>query len=614
MSLLDQAFVKAYGRSQTKASSSDGVAAPHFSDQKPTREPTASGEQASTDADVTMTLGDLLDETYFRVDVSHTPIIRSTRLTSAAAPSSSRVSVPPTVCRLPVQSPPSPTAQPAPTAAQPAPTAARLFPVSPMRRFQAPQVNPSAVSHTLTAYDQTSAVAAPMTSPRRRGAPESVPAATPAEDTSDSYYLRIDESHRQRRAMPASTEDAPLVRRVNRDVDEATAFALAKAEAYARDVQMEVDRQAIARDQAIAARQAAEQKAVAAELARAKRLKADQKRAAEQKLVEQKLAEQQAAEQKLAELKREEEKLIEEQRAHELRAEKDAAAFKLEQEKLAKENLAKQKLAEKKLVEQKLAELEIALQKKAILEAQITAEKEAVAAAETHDRAANLLRDTLAETRKAPFAAVWEVDAFEFTDTIVELFGNASLMKSIGVPLDHAVSDGLRSILITSSERRVGRTSVAIGIAVSAAAAGLKVVIVDADVSHAGLADALHLEVQNDWLDAMHAGLPLDEVAVRSIEDQFTVIPAICSQANVDCSVEQFDAMMSLLRDTFDLVIIDGSPWFDSVVPLRYASTIDAAIVVVDVTKSNPSLVNQLQNNLRHAGVAGLGIVENFAD
>lgn len=610
MSLLDQAFVKAYGRSQSKASLSEGVAAPHFSDQKPTAEPVISREQESTDSDAAMTLGDLLDETYFRVDVSHTPIIRSMRLSTVAAAGSNRLAVPLATRPLPIESSPSPTAQPESMAT-------RQVPVSPMRRAQAPQVNPSAVSHTLTAYDQTSAVAAPMTTPRRRNAPDSVSTAPPSGDTSDAAYLRIDDSHRQRRGMPVSTEDAPVVRRVNHDVDEATAFALAKAEAYAREIQVEVDRQAIARDQAIAARQAAEQKAVAAELAHAERLKAEQKRAAEEKLAEQKLAEQQAAEQRLVELKREEERLAEEQRAEELRiekqrAEEEAAALKLEEEKLAQELLAKQKLAEKKLVEQKLAEFEISLQQKAVLEAQIAAEKETTAAAESRDHAASSLRETLAETRKTPFAAVWEVDAFEFTDTIVELFGNASLMKSIGVPLDHAVAVGLRSILITSSERSVGRTSVAIGIAVSAASAGLKVAIVDADVTHAGLADALHLEVQNDWLDAMHAGLPLDEVAVRSIEDQFTVVPAICSQSNVDCSVEQFDAMMSLLREAFDLVIIDGSPWFDSVVPLRYASTIDAAIVVVDVTKSNPASVNQLQNNLRHAGVAGLGIVENF--
>jgi len=211
-----------------------------------------------------------------------------------------------------------------------------------------------------------------------------------------------------------------------------------------------------------------------------------------------------------------------------------------------------------------------------------------------------------------PFEPVWEVDAFEFVDTIVALFGDAKLMKSIGAPLDHAVANGLRSILITSAERGVGRTSVAVGIAVSAAAAGLRVALVDVDVNQSGLAEALRIEVQQDWVEAGRTGMPLDEVAVRSIEDQFTVLPIVAGQSKRRCASSELDRMMAQLHDVFDLIIIDGAPWFDNAVPLPHSNSIDAAIIVVDDRKRDDNVVAQIQSDLRASGVAGLGIVENF--
>jgi Mrp family chromosome partitioning ATPase len=616
MSLLEQAFVKAYGRSQAKTASTDGVAAPHLDSASGTSgaaSPASINEhlRGTPAADPTMMLGDLLDDTYFRVDVSHTPILRVSRQSIAAQnhTDGSRIAG--------VDPPVSPSQAPRPVArVQQTPT--RVAPATTALRFHPQPVNSAAISHTLTAYEQSSAINAARTATPPPAVTEAAPASVSSEPPREVTFFRVDESHRQRRLTPAPAEDFPVLRRVNVDIDEATAFARAKSEAYAREMQIEADRKAIALQQLAAAKQAAEQMAMAVEITRAEAARAERERAGLKKAEEQKLAEKKLAEQLLAEIKLAEQQ-IEEQKLEELRqeqhrlAEQQLAEQKFAEQKLAEQKLVEQKLAEQKLVEQRLAELEVALQQKAVLEAQIAAEKESAAAALTATQNASESAALGSKRQKAPFAAVWEVDAFEFSDTIVELFGNAQLMKSIGAPLDRAVADGLRSILITSAERGVGRTSVAIGIAVSAASAGLKVAIVDADVTHAGLADALHLDIQNDWLDALRAGLPIDEVTIRSIEDQLTVIPAIRSRESVACQTEQFDDMLSLLRDSFDLVIIDASPWFDSVIPIQNASTIDAAIVVVDATKPNPSLINQLQNNLRHAGVAGLGVVENFS-
>lgn len=213
--------------------------------------------------------------------------------------------------------------------------------------------------------------------------------------------------------------------------------------------------------------------------------------------------------------------------------------------------------------------------------------------------------------RSRVFEPVWEVDAFEFSDTIVELFGDSKLMKSIGIPLDQAVSNGLKSILITSATDSVGKTCVAIGVAVSAAAAGLRVALVDGDIANAGLAEALRLEVIEGWPTAIKGGQRADEVAVRSIEDQLTVIPSRSEDRDAPVTADEFDTLMSQLRDAFDLVVVDGAA-MASRPAIEVGRSVDAAIMVVDSRNRNFDEEVAVQNYLRRAGVTGLGLVENF--
>ncbi len=236
----------------------------------------------------------------------------------------------------------------------------------------------------------------------------------------------------------------------------------------------------------------------------------------------------------------------------------------------------------------------------------------AVAAKPVAPMAAPAVLATSPAPTARPFEPVWEVDAYEYPNTIVELFGDAKIMKSIGAPLDHAVANGLRSVLVTSVERGAGRTSVAIGIAVSAAAAGLRVAVVDADTFSAGLAETLRLDVEFGWLEAMRGHVPLEEIAIRSIEDQFIVVPSLVSSLRPQSVSQEFDRMMSHLRESFDLIVIDGAPWETMAVALQHATTVDAAILVVDVRDRDVSRESKIQSDLRRAGVAGLGIVENF--
>jgi len=221
-----------------------------------------------------------------------------------------------------------------------------------------------------------------------------------------------------------------------------------------------------------------------------------------------------------------------------------------------------------------------------------------------------------------PFSPVWEVDAFEFSDTIVGLFGDLSLMKSIGFPLDRAVSEGLQTLLITSEQHGAGRTTVAAGIAIAAATAGLKVVLVEATTAinateTNSLADSLNLEIQFGWLEAVRGGISIEETAIHSIEDQLTVLPLVLPMSGLAPTGKEFRTMIRTLRQGFDLVIVDGPPYqepaFRSLLTTQAGqSLIDAAIMVQDMRDCNTDQASRLMESMRQDGITGLGLVQNF--
>lgn len=225
-----------------------------------------------------------------------------------------------------------------------------------------------------------------------------------------------------------------------------------------------------------------------------------------------------------------------------------------------------------------------------------------------------------------PFTAVWEVDAFEFSDTVIALFGDVSLIKSIGFPLDRAVSEGLQTLLITSIEPGSGRTTIATGIAIAAATSGLRVALVDATMATApasasadksSLADALNLEVQYGWIEAIRSNISIAETAIHSIEDQLTVLPLVLPMAGLPPTSDEFGRMIETLRQSFDLIVIDGPPCaeaaFRPLVSHHSGSTaIDAAILVQDMRHTSADQANRVMETLRRDGITGLGMVQNF--
>jgi Mrp family chromosome partitioning ATPase len=260
------------------------------------------------------------------------------------------------------------------------------------------------------------------------------------------------------------------------------------------------------------------------------------------------------------------------------------------------------------------------------------------------DRPVDLPRDTYAGAKSvAPpattAAAMWEVDSFEFPTTIARFIADPAVMRLVGQPLDLAIGMGVKSLLVTSDRPGAGRTSVATCFAVAAARAGLGVVLIDATIPGTAsksptLTESLQLEISHGWLDAVRGGVSIAETAIRSIEDQLTLLPWVGPRTGGVWNANEFALLIDSLRSRFDLIVIDGpssngAGWDTVLAPMptgrlsslsanrgRSASgslgIVDAAIVVRDARDGHPTRGPEVLEAVRQRGIITLGMVDNF--
>lgn len=217
-----------------------------------------------------------------------------------------------------------------------------------------------------------------------------------------------------------------------------------------------------------------------------------------------------------------------------------------------------------------------------------------------------------------PMVPAWEVDRFLWPALCEKLLRDEqSYFAQAGSKIASAVRDGLKSLAITGSRRGEGRTTLALCLARSAAKAGLKVVLVDADFARPQLAATLGLEIAASWHEAALGKTSLAEVAIKSIEDNLTVLPLDVSTAATPLSLAD-PRLTRTLRDaarSFDLLVLDLGPTAagsESLFPEDEPPPADAAIVVRDLRYSTSAESQAIGERLSLSGIEAVGIAENF--
>ena len=216
------------------------------------------------------------------------------------------------------------------------------------------------------------------------------------------------------------------------------------------------------------------------------------------------------------------------------------------------------------------------------------------------------------------FHPSWEVDQFFWPEVVKHIeTSHLEAFQQIGKHLSLANRDGLKVMAVTSGERGVGRSTVSMHMARCAAAAGLRVALVDGDTYCPSLIDQLRLDMQQGWQDCLFENVPLYEIATHSIADQITLFPltSVIPQQQVHANLHRIAKLVRRISNAFDMVFIDANRLSleqRDMVGVAQESIVDAAIVVVDTELSIKEKVDSAVSILRTMGISSIGLVENF--
>ncbi|MCY2980346.1 MAG: P-loop NTPase [Planctomycetota bacterium] len=216
------------------------------------------------------------------------------------------------------------------------------------------------------------------------------------------------------------------------------------------------------------------------------------------------------------------------------------------------------------------------------------------------------------------FAPSWEVDSFLWPDVVKRIeVSQPDAFHQIGKNLSLANRDGLKVMAITSGERGVGRSTVAMHMARCAAKVGLRVALIDGDTFSPSLINQLSLDIEHGWQDCLFENVPLHEVAVHSINDGITLFPLTCvvSQQQVHANLHRLAKLIKRISTAFDMVFIDANRLSleqRDMVGVAQETIVDAAIVVVDTELSVKEKVDSAVSILQEMGLSSIGLVENF--
>ncbi|WP_413166913.1 GumC family protein [Capilliphycus salinus ALCB114379] len=172
----------------------------------------------------------------------------------------------------------------------------------------------------------------------------------------------------------------------------------------------------------------------------------------------------------------------------------------------------------------------------------------------------------------------------------------------------------VRSCVVSSATPADGKSTVAMNLAMGAAAMGQRVLLVDADLRQPKVHRMLQLSNDLGLSDALIQNLQVEEVVQQTLSDEnFFVLTA--GQPIADptrlLSSRIMQEFMGKLAEKFDLVIYDTAPLLGLADANLLAPNTNGLMMVVGVGKTDRAAVDLALRELQMAGVPVLGMVAN---
>jgi Mrp family chromosome partitioning ATPase len=165
---------------------------------------------------------------------------------------------------------------------------------------------------------------------------------------------------------------------------------------------------------------------------------------------------------------------------------------------------------------------------------------------------------------------------------------------------------GSAALVISGVKPHVGTTTVALNLAVAAALAGRRVLLVDAHLGRPGIAARLGIEPHVGIEDVLAGKAALEEALLPTVAPALQVLPAKAPAAESLLSHDAAAWLLRLLRPRFEVLLLDG-PAFASTALAALAPCCDALYLVAprgeEVALDRPALHALTRQGVQLRGV-----------
>lgn len=177
--------------------------------------------------------------------------------------------------------------------------------------------------------------------------------------------------------------------------------------------------------------------------------------------------------------------------------------------------------------------------------------------------------------------------------------------------------NGPRIVHVTSALPGEGKSTIAAALAISAARAGLRPILVDTDMRRSSMSAIFSLPAEEGGLVEV---VKQDGPAAVSIRDYdgislgiLGVGSAVVPQPDI-VATSRFAALLQDLSTKYDLIILDSPPVLAVSDALTVASAADVTILVIDSVGTPKDAVQQVVRTLRTYGASLAGVILNHND
>lgn len=205
--------------------------------------------------------------------------------------------------------------------------------------------------------------------------------------------------------------------------------------------------------------------------------------------------------------------------------------------------------------------------------------------------------DTLEEDLQDPKS--FQSDAYSSVRT------SLSLLSSSGIP---------GTIMFTSTQQGEGKSTACYALALSLARLGRRVLVIDVDLRRPNVHRLFGVSNQLGFSNVLSGALPVEEAIRRSDNDNIDFIVAGDIPPNPTELIDspQVHSMLTGLRSTYDVLLIDSAPVLGLADAVILSSEVDATIYVIESGRNSTRLVQASLSRLAQGGgmLAGAVLVK----